>query len=60
MPEDNYFDDIEPTETDFGNGEDLDEGTVNARQFREPAPVITGDKLAQKEGVKPKVVKTSF
>ena len=29
-PVDNYFDDIEPTETDIGDGADLDEGTVTA------------------------------
>lgn len=28
---DNYFDDIEPTETDIGDGADLDEGTVTAQ-----------------------------
>jgi len=33
MPEENYFDEIEPTETDLGYAEDLDEGTVNARGF---------------------------
>jgi len=31
LPEDNYFDELEPTETDFGYADDLDEGTVNAR-----------------------------
>lgn len=60
IQEDNYFDEIEPTETDFGYADDLDEGTVNARVNREPAPVITGDRLAKKENVKPKVVKNSF
>ena len=60
IQEDNYFDEIEPTETDFGYADDLDEGTVNARVNRDPAPVITGDRLAKKENVKPKVVKNSF
>ena len=56
VPEDNFYDDIEPTETDIGA--DLDEGTVTAgRNYKEPAPIITGDKLAMKDNVKPKVVK---
>lgn len=61
-PEEGYYDDIEPTETDIGDGADLDEGTVTAQQqhFREPAPVITGDRLAQKDNVKPKVVKANY
>ena len=59
QPEEGYYDDIEPTETDIGA--DLDEGTVTAKQhFREPAPVITGDRLAQKGNMRPKVVKSSF
>lgn len=62
MPEE-YYDDIEPTETDIGDGADLDEGTVTAQytqQTREPAPVIFQEKMAQKEQNKPKVVKSSF
>lgn len=58
-PVDGYFDDIEPTETDIGDGADLDEGTVTALQ-REPAPVITGERVAQKDTFQPKVVKSSF
>jgi hypothetical protein len=30
MPEE-YYDDIEPTESDIGDGADLDEGTVTAK-----------------------------
>lgn len=45
QPEEAYYEDIEPTETDIGA--DLDEGTVTAqRLYREPAAVITGDRLA--------------
>jgi hypothetical protein len=45
-----YYEDIEPTETDIGDGADMDEGTVNAREnYREPAPVITDDKIAEKQ-----------
>lgn len=59
IAEDNFYDDIEPTETDIGA--DLDEGTVTAgRNYKEPAPVITGDKLAMKDNQKPKVVKSGF
>ena len=40
-PEEYYEDFNEPTETDIGDGADLDEGTVTAKQYhREPAPVI--------------------
>ena len=59
--EEAYYDDIEPTETDIGDGADLDEGTVTAQQYyREPAPVITGDRIAQKDINKPKVVKSGL
>ena len=41
QPEEYYEDFGEPTETDIGDGADLDEGTVTAKQYqREPAPVI--------------------
>lgn len=45
--DDYYFDEIEPTETDIGDGAELDEGTVNVQQ-REPVPVITQDRIVEK------------
>ena len=62
FPTDGYYDDIEPTETDIGDGADLDEGTVTAAQqnYREPAPVITGDRLAKKDTLTPKTVKSGI
>jgi len=47
------LDDIEPTETTFGN-------FLSEVAPQEPIPVITGDKLAQKDNLKPKVVKSNF